>query len=96
MGNSSADVENTSEHESENENSNESRIEKFNKSAGKSYYNTIGVYRDDGSILKILYEEKLNIKRDLVCDVEKDHVLIYYRDDGSVVKKVPISEILMS
>ena len=60
------------------------------------FINTIGVYREDGSIQKILYEERLNIKRELVCEIDDDHVIIYYKDDGSVVKKIPITEILLA
>lgn len=62
----------------------------------KLYFNTIGVYREDGSILKILVEEKLKSRRELVCDIDKDLLLIYYKDDGSVVKKMTISEILLT
>lgn len=62
----------------------------------KKYINTIAVYRDDGSVLKVLFEESLNLKRELVCDIEGDHVLIYYKDDGSIVKKMSISEILLT
>lgn len=62
----------------------------------KFYFNTIGIYRDDGSILRILVEEKLRTKRELVCDIDKDILLIYYKDDGSVVKKISISEILLT
>lgn len=62
----------------------------------KSFINTIGVYREDGSIVKIVFEEKLNSKRELVCEVENNTLLIYYKDDGSVVKKVSISEILLA
>ncbi len=62
----------------------------------KKYINTIAVYREDGSILKVIYEETLNIKRDLVCDVDGDTLLIYYRDDGSVVKKESISELILN
>lgn len=60
------------------------------------YLNTIGVYREDGSIQKVLYEERLNIKRELVCEVDDENVIIYYKDDGSVVKKIPITEILLA
>ena len=60
------------------------------------FINTIGVYREDGSIQKILYEERLNIKRELVSEIDDDHVIIYYKDDGSVVKKIPITEILLA
>jgi len=62
----------------------------------KFYFNTIGVYRDDGTILKILVEERLKTKRELVCDIDKDLLIIYYKDDGSVVKKITISEILLT
>lgn len=59
------------------------------------YINTIGIYREDGSIHKILYEERLNIKRELVCEVDDENVLIYYKDDGSVVKKIPLPEVVV-
>ena len=32
------------------------------------------MYREDGSILKSLYEETLNVKRDLVCDIDGDNL----------------------
>ena len=44
----------------------------------------------------MVYEETLNIKRDLICDIDGDTLLIYYKDDGSVVKKESISGILIS
>ena len=66
-----------------------------NKGA-KKYINTIAIYREDGSILKIVYEETLNIKRDLMCDIDGDTLLVYYKDDASVVKKESISAILIS
>lgn len=62
----------------------------------KAYVNTIAVYREDGSILRILFEERLNIKRDLVCEIDGDTLLIYYKDDGSVVRKMSVSEILIT
>lgn len=62
----------------------------------KKYINTIAVYRDDGSVLKVLYEESLNLKRELVCDIEGDQILIYYKDDGSIVKKMSVSEVLLT
>ena len=62
----------------------------------KKYINTIAVYREDGSILKVIYEETLNLKRDLVCDIDGDTLLVYYRDDGSVVKKESVSELLIN
>ena len=62
----------------------------------KKYVNTIAVYREDGSILKVIYEETLNLKRDLVCDIDGDTLLVYYRDDGSVVKKESVSELLIN
>jgi hypothetical protein len=61
----------------------------------KKYINTIAIYKEDGTILKIVYEETLNIKRDLVCDVDGDTLLIYYKDDSSVVRKESISTILL-
>lgn len=62
----------------------------------KKYINTVAVYRDDGSILKVLYEESLNLKREIVCDIEGDHILIYYKDDGSVIKRLLISDIMLT
>lgn len=62
----------------------------------KFYFNTIGIYRDDGSILSILVEERLRTKRELVCDIDKGMLIIYYKDDGSVVKKTSISDILLT
>ena len=61
-----------------------------------TYFNTIAVYRDDGSILRILVEEKLKTKRELVCDIDEDMILIYYKDDGSIVKKITIADILLT
>lgn len=61
----------------------------------KKYINTIAIYKEDGTILKIVYEETLNLKRDLVCDVDGDTLLIYYKDDSSVVRKESISTILL-
>ncbi len=66
------------------------------KLTSKRYINTIAVYRDDGSILRILYEESIKTKRELVCDIDSGTLLIYYKDDGSVVKKMPVSEILLT
>lgn len=62
----------------------------------KQYVNTIAVYRNDGSILKMLVEERLPVKRELVCDIDAGVLLIYYKDDGSVVRKIPVSEILLT
>ncbi len=62
----------------------------------KKYINTIAIYKQDGTILKVIYEETLNMKRDLVCDIDGDTLLIYYKEDGSVVKKESISAILIS
>ena len=62
----------------------------------KKYVNTIAVYRNDGSILKTLVEETLPVKRELVCDIDQGVLLIYYKDDGSVVRKIPVSEILLT
>lgn len=64
--------------------------------ARKKYINTIAVYRNDGSILTTLVEETLTMKRELVCDIDNDILLIYYKDDGSVVRKIPIAEILLT
>lgn len=66
------------------------------KPVGKRYINTIAVYREDGSILKILFEESLKSRRELVCDITNGTLLIYYKDDGSVVKKLQVSEILLT
>lgn len=73
-------------------------IEVFDDGDGssKSYGNTIAVYREDGSILKILIDERLNQKRDLVCEIDDGMLLIYYKDDGSVVKKISVTDILVS
>ena len=62
----------------------------------KFYFNTIAIYRDDGSILTILVEEKLKSKRELICDIDNGMLIIYYKDDGSVVKKISVSEILLT
>ena len=62
----------------------------------KKYINTIAIYRQDGTILKVLFEETLNIRRDLVCSIDGDNLIIYYKDDNSVVKKESISSILLS
>ena len=62
----------------------------------KKYINTIAIYREDGSILKVVYEETLNVKRELMCDIDGDNLLVYYKDDASVVKKELISAILLS
>ena len=74
-------------------------ILKLPSSEGKedtTFFNTIAVYREDGSILRILVEEKLKTKRELVCDIDKETLLIYYKDDGSIVRKITISEILLT
>ena len=73
----------------------EKEKEKKFHAGNKKYINTIAVYREDGSILKVIYEETINVKRDLVCDIDNDTLLVYYRDDGSVVKKESISELLL-
>lgn len=62
----------------------------------KKFVNTIAVYRNDGSILSVLVEESLSSKRELVCDIDNGTLIIYYKDDGSVVRKIPISEILLT
>lgn len=62
----------------------------------KKYISTVAVYRQDGTILKVLFEETLNIRRDLVCTIEGDNIIIYYKDDNSVVRKDTISSILLS
>lgn len=68
--------------------------DKFLKDKVKSYVNTIAVYREDGSILKVLFEERLNLKRELAVDIDNGLIIIYYKDDGSVVKKVQVSDVL--
>ena len=67
-----------------------------NGQENSTFFNTIAVYRDDGSILRILVEEKLKTKRELVCDIDNDMMLIYYKDDGSIVKKLSIADILLT
>ena len=62
----------------------------------KKFVNTISVYREDGSIHKILFNETLSSKRELVCDINNDNLLIYYKDDGSIVKRLSVSDILLS
>ncbi len=62
----------------------------------KRYVNNIAVYRNDGSILTVLVEENLQTKRELVCEIKDDILLIFYKDDGSVVRKIPISEIILT
>lgn len=62
----------------------------------KKYISTIAVYRQDGSILKVLFEETLNIRRDIACTIDGDNIIIYYKDDNSVIKKESISSILLS
>ena len=62
----------------------------------KKFVNTISVYREDGSIHKILFNETLSAKRELVCDINNDNLLIYYKDDGSIVKRLSVSDILLS
>ncbi len=66
------------------------------ESLKKRYVNNIAVYRNDGSILTVLVEENLKSKRELVCDIKDDILLIYYKDDGSVVRKIPVSEIVLT
>ena len=43
-----------------------------------------------------LFEETLNIRRDLVCNIDGDNLIIFYKEDSSVVKKETISSILLS
>lgn len=62
----------------------------------KKFISTIAIYRQDGTILKVLFEETLNIRRDLFCTIDGDSLIIYYKDDNSVVKKESISSILLS
>ena len=62
----------------------------------KKYISTIAIYRQDGTILKVLFEETLNVRRDLFCTIDGDSLIIYYKDDNSVVKKESISSILLS
>ena len=72
------------------------RLPGENGQENATFFNTIAVYRDDGSILRILVEEKLKTKRELVCDIDNDMMLIYYKDDGSIVKKLSIADILLT
>ena len=72
------------------------KVENDDLRLNKKYINTIAVYRQDGTILKVLYEETLNIRRDLVCNIDGDSLIIFYKDDNSVVKKESISSILLS
>ena len=62
----------------------------------KKYISTIAIYRQDGTILKVIFEETLNIRRDLACTIDGDSLIVYYKDDSSVVKKESISSILLS
>jgi hypothetical protein len=62
----------------------------------KKYISTIAVYRQDGTILKVLFEETLNIRRDISCTIDGDSIIIFYKDDNSVIKKESISSILLS
>ena len=70
------------------------RVVPEGESVNKKYINTIAIYRQDGSILKVLFEETLNIRRDLVCNIDGDNLIIFYKEDSSVVKKETISSIL--
>ena len=72
------------------------RLSSDNENVSKKYINTIAIYRQDGSILKVLFEETLNIRRDLVCNIDGDNLIIFYKEDSSVVKKESISSILLS
>jgi len=72
------------------------RVVPEGETANKKYINTIAIYRQDGSILKVLFEETLNIRRDLVCNIDGDNLIIFYKEDSSVVKKETISSILLS
>ncbi len=71
-------------------------VEVLGEGEDKKFINTIAIYRDDGSILKVIYDEKLNSKRDLVCEIDDGTLLVYYKDDNSVVKKLAISDILIT
>lgn len=71
---------------------NESDALKFDK----KYISTVAVYRQDGTILKVLFEETLNIRRDIVCSIDGDNIIIYYKDDNSVIRKETISSILLT
>lgn len=72
------------------------RLSAENENVHKKYINTIALYRQDGSILKVLFEETLNTRRDLVCNIDGDNLIIFYKEDSSVVKKETISSILLS
>ena len=67
------------------------RVVPEGETVNKKYINTIAIYRQDGSILKVLFEETLNIRRDLVCNIDGDNLIIFYKEDSSVVKKETIS-----
>lgn len=67
-----------------------------NEKTSKKYVNNIAIYREDGSVHKILFNETLSTKRELVCDINNDNLMIYYKDDGSLVKRTTVSEILLS
>jgi len=41
-------------------------------------------------------EETLNIRRDVSCTIDGDNIIIFYKDDNSVIKKESISSILLS
>ncbi len=71
-------------------------LQGLNEGEPKKYINTIAIFRDDGSILKVLYDEKLPTKRDLICEIDNGTLLIFYKDDNSVVKKMQISDILIT
>ena len=62
----------------------------------KKFISTIAVYRQDGTILKVLFEETLNVRRDVSCTIDGDSIIIFYKDDNSVIKKESISSILLS
>ena len=62
----------------------------------KKFISTIAVYRQDGTILKVLFEESLNVRRDVSCTIDGDSIIIFYKDDNSVIKKESISSILLS
>ena len=72
------------------------KVEGDDLKLSKKYISTIALYRQDGTILKVLFEETLNVRRDLFCTIDGDSLIIYYKDDNSVVKKESISSILLS
>ena len=40
--------------------------------------------------------QHMKTKRELVCDIDNDMILIYYKDDGSIAKKITVADILLT